>query len=264
MNTLNYYDESDILTYGTCNFFKYLSNPNMLHMHRQIEIMYVVNGRTEVLLADKTITLTKGDFYMTKPYELHAYHSKRAFASRFVSPILPDYISDRLASRIEHNTVYHDSSGELAEILYLYRTFEPMSTSVRMYYYEMIEKYINSLLTDKDVKETPEANIIRYITEHATDNLTLESVAFACCTNRCTVSKTVNNYSGQNFNSFVNKIRLSLFLEYYVRMRPSNIEKAALSSGFNSPRTFYRVFLSEFGMTPTQYMDKLNNIISNK
>lgn len=72
MEKKNYYDETDILTNGTCNYFSHLGGGgNFLHMHRQIEIMFSVKGDLFVTLGEKRYPMSTGDFVIIKPFELH-------------------------------------------------------------------------------------------------------------------------------------------------------------------------------------------------
>lgn len=260
MNKKDYYDETSILTNGTCNFFSSLGVAENLHMHRQIEIMFAVRGDFSVILGDEKHQLKTGDFIIIKPFELHAFTSKKKFGSKYVSPIFPDVVSNRLANMVKESVIGHDDANEWGEILSLYKTFQGMSQKNRLLYFEMLESIVTSALGEKApfVHDELADRVIRYVTENSHLPLTLDSVASACCTNRCTVSKIINKNCNQNFNSFLNRTRISAFLQNYVDKKPSNIETAAMEAGFQSPRTFYRAFFDEFKMTPTQYIEKLN------
>lgn len=261
MDKKNYYDETDILTNGTCNYFSNLGGGgSFLHMHRQIEIMFSVKGDLFVTLGEKRYPMSTGDFVIIKPFELHTFESKKKLSNRFVSPIFPDIVSERIANRLRESVICHADGNEWGEIVSLYKTFKDMSPKNRMLYFEMIENIVMDAISLKAPTERNNLSdkIIDYITENASSPLTLDSVAAACCTNRCTVSKIINTQCNQNFNSYLNRVRISRFLQNYIENHPSNLETAAQEAGFQSPRTFYRAFFDEFKMTPKQYIEKLS------
>lgn len=261
MEKKNYYDETDILTNGTCNYFSTLGkDTQLLHMHRQIEIMFSVKGDFFVTLGENRHHLSTGDFVIIKPFELHSFESKKSISNRFVSPIFPNIISERIANRLNESVICHADEKEWGKILSLYKSFKDMSQKNRILYFEMIENLVTDATSPKiPLKKNHLADkIISYINENAAAPLTLESVAAACYTNRCTVSKIINTQCNKNFNTYLNKVRISRFLQDYVENRPKNLEAAAQNAGFQSPRTFYRAFFDEFKMTPTEYIEKLS------
>lgn len=258
-NIKDFYDETKILTNGTCNFFNSLGSGGGLHMHRQIEIMFAIKGGFSVTLGDKKYDLKTGDYVIIKPFELHTFSSKRNLTSKYVSPIFPDVVSNRLSNKIKNSVIGHAQENDWGEILSLYKTFKNMSQKNRLLYFEMLESLVNSALLHELPSQQDELakSVINYIAENATLPLTLDYVAAECCTNRCTVSKIINSNCSQSFNSFLNRCRINIFLQGFADGERDSIESAASKAGFQSPRTFYRAFYEEFEMTPRQYLEKL-------
>lgn len=228
-------------------------------MHRQIEIMFAIKGDFTVVLGENRHLLHTGDYVIIKPFELHTFGSGVKWGNKFVSPIFPDEVSNRLENSITESVIGHADAGEWGEILSLYKTFSDMSPANRMLYFEMLESMVRRAINVDypTVHDELTYKVISYIRENASMPLSLESVASACCTNRCTVSKIINNTCHQNFNNFLNRIRISAFLQICIEGSVQNIEAAASEAGFGSPRTFYRAFFEEFAMTPGQYIEKL-------
>lgn len=251
------YDQSKLHINGTCNYFHRLGG--LLHVHRQIEIMFSIQGDVTVFLGNRQVEMHTGDFVIIKPFELHAFSAAMKLTNRFIAPILPDVISDRIALRLTDSLVCHDDGHQWGEVLALYRAFDPLSPENRMLYFQMVEHIVEDILdrTLPQASDSVEDAIIRYMIENSEKNLTLESVAEACCTNRSTVSRTVNTRCNRNFNAFLNRVRINQFLQNCMQEMPSNMEALALQVGFQSARTFYRAFYAEFHATPSQYLEKL-------
>lgn len=75
----------------------------------------------------------------------------------------------------------------------------------------------------------------------------------------------LKKYAGSiNLSDYINRLRL----EYAVRMIKDNknftIDYIAEASGFNSRSTFYRVFQNVYGMTPSQYLEILQEQSTNQ
>ena len=75
--------------------------------------------------------------------------------------------------------------------------------------------------------------------------------------NKNKVARMLQQYAGTNLNGYINGMRL----EYAARLlheHPADPIKAiAANSGFNSVRTFYRLFSEKYGMSPVEYKEKL-------
>lgn len=73
------------------------------------------------------------------------------------------------------------------------------------------------------------------------------------------VSKSINTYSGYNFNDYINKYRV----EYFKQLVENNyediymIKRNYIKCGFKQQSTFNRVFKQFEEMTPTEFIDKL-------
>lgn len=78
-----------------------------------------------------------------------------------------------------------------------------------------------------------------------------------CLINKNGVAKLMQRYAGTNLNGYINGMRL----EYAVQLMHKNhdlpIKAVAWDSGFRCLRTFYRLFLKKYGVTPTKYKERL-------
>ena len=85
--------------------------------------------------------MSTGDFVIIKPFELHTFESKKKLSNRFVSPIFPDIVSERIANRLRESVICHADGNEWGEIVSLYKNFKDMSPKNRMLYFENDRKY---------------------------------------------------------------------------------------------------------------------------
>ncbi|MBN2815023.1 MAG: AraC family transcriptional regulator, partial [Bacteroidales bacterium] len=77
-------------------------------------------------------------------------------------------------------------------------------------------------------------------------------------TNRTYISNLINDETGCNFNTWVNRYRIEHALEIMNR-HGSNLlvtEYIAHESGFGSPSSFIRAFKTHTGLTPGKYLQE--------
>lgn len=78
-----------------------------------------------------------------------------------------------------------------------------------------------------------------------------------CLVNKNRVAKLVQRYARTNLNGYINGLRLE-HAAWLLRERPElPIKAVAIDSGFRSRRTFYRLFVAKYGVTPTIYKENL-------
>lgn len=78
------------------SFSSFVSNDNTYpaHLHRQVEIMFVIAGDLEITIEDQTHALSKGDLSITFPdkiHSLHTSHSSRVLLMVFDIDFLQDF-----------------------------------------------------------------------------------------------------------------------------------------------------------------------------
>jgi len=117
-------------------------------------------------------------------------------------------------------------------------------------------KYVKSSLTDQKSSELFR-NLDRLMMEKRlyTDNLlTKEKVADYLNTNRTYLSRVINEKTGQTFTKYVNQYRIKEAIK--MLSDPYNdtpLKAICYDLGFNSMSTFYSLFSSVTGMTPSQF-----------
>ncbi len=89
-------------------------------------------------------------------------------------------------------------------------------------------------------------------------NLSLASLEKALELSEGYISQLINNFSGGNFSSYINNLRIEESKKF---LQNSEYEKytivsIALESGFNSKSAFYLAFKKATGISPTEYKKK--------
>ena len=122
------------------------------------------------------------------------------------------------------------------------------------------EKYASSSLTDEKSLELFRTleRIMREEKIYKDNFITKDKVAEILGTNRTYLSRIINEQSKLSFTHYVNRFRI----EEAIRLLsdPNNetpLKAISTELGFNSISTFYNLFQSSVGMTPSQYRNKV-------
>lgn len=89
-------------------------------------------------------------------------------------------------------------------------------------------------------------------------DLNLQELAQHLQINAVQLSSTINQELGQNFNDYINSLRIEEFIRAYTSdvNRRFTLLSIALDSGFNSKATFNRAFKKIKGCSPKEYFEK--------
>lgn len=114
-----------------------------------------------------------------------------------------------------------------------------------------IDFKFKTLVIPKDSRLHP---VMRYISEHISDDLQLESLAALFHFSTRNLSRLFRE-SGLHFSSHVNHLRIMRAIELLTEGN-SNIQEIAYETGFSTPSNFNRVFKQIVGTSPKLYMKK--------
>ena len=152
-----------------------------------------------------------------------------------------------------------------------------------MYYFTLQAYHVKYIKTSHEVSLQPEATIEADNAEYEQNmediealqaqislyidkqkpyldpELSLSQLAIALRSNKNNVSKAIN-YSGKNFNDFINELRVNeiIFQLKKGRHKERTLLSIALDSGFNSKATFNRAFKKTTGFSPLTYLAENN------
>lgn len=130
-------------------------------------------------------------------------------------------------------------------------------------------RHYESILTQAKEPELntlePEASIIfeqidQLIRQHGLfqqERLSLRDLATHSGLQEKTLSWAINQGSGNNFNDYINRLRIDAVCNQLQQQNPANILEIALAQGFSAKSTFNTAFKKHKGLTPTQFIKNL-------
>lgn len=246
------------------------NNSFATHLHKQIELMVVLEGSLTLTVDHVSRTLHAGDHALIFPNQLHTLqtvgsskillcifdgdfcHSYRKYFLNNI-PAANNFAVEQLSSH---------SKTAVDGLLLLTGEF-PRGTRIPAPILALAEGYLTLLLADifahmelvpRTVSEDLELEqkLLIYLETHYTEDLSLEILSREFGVSRFTLSRLFTDKLHTSFTYYVNSKRL----EYACNLLLStdlSVTQIALDAGFGSSRTFFREFHQAYHTTPREY-----------
>lgn len=232
------------------------------HFHSCFEVLYVVEGDVVATVNGKSAKLQEGDLYVAGSYDIHKTYTEKQ--SKCIVMIIPNTFLNGF-TQIAKGRVFKnhfltscEQSKEIRRCLELLikNNTDPVSLSLRCrgYLYVIFGILMQSLTLEDEPQQKDcqlPQQILLYIQEHIEGKLTLSEVAARFGYNDRYFSGFFRKHFGCGFNEYVNMLRVQHAASLFEN--GGTFLAAALESGFESQRTFNRVFKKIYGKTPTEY-----------
>lgn len=245
--------------FGENNVFSYY-NPQSLnypkHLHRSFEFLYVADGEINVSINNRIFTVPKKYGILILPYEIHSITTKK-YSDANICVFPPEYIktfSNMIEYKILDNPVFNLSTD--TESLILDKIFKDnlnlfqMKACLYLLCSEIMEhtKLLDNIKPDYELLH----NILKYIQENFTQDISLKSISSKFGYNYNYLSKYLNDILGTSFVGFINENRINYAL-YLLKNTKNTITDIAYACGYSSIRSFNRNFLKITKTTPKSY-----------
>ena len=252
-----YQQSQNSLSNYNYNIRRYTDRVWDYHFHRNLELIYVIEGNMNYTVNNKPYRLTAGEFGLCLPYDVHGYVPENntvywvlVFSEdyiRFLSKKFADKTGSgfqfRCKEPVENFIKEQLINGESPTIL-----------TLKSCLYAVMEEYLNNIsLVEKSKKEARiEAFISDYVRENHTEKLTLSELAKNLGYDYNYMSRYFHNTFNMSFSDFVNIYRIETATRLLEETEES-ICSIALKSGFQSVRNFNHFFKLCTDTTPSLY-----------
>ena len=240
----------------TYNAFFYDNCSWPYHFHKNYELIYVMEGTVELTLNDKIFTLTTDSFALVLPNAFHAYHTPDRsrvwigvfsgdFVGEFSKQAEGKYAADPrfTCSGITRQYLLENLiKAEQEDILLLKASL----------YAACREFSCGAVLVDSDWEKDFIHQVIAYISEHFREDISLTVIADLFGYEYHYLSRQFHKHFGMNFKQFINTYRMEYAQEQLLHTGDS-ITQIAHNAGFQTVRTFNRVFYEQTGVSPSDY-----------
>ena len=245
--------------------------PFPVHLHELAELVSVVSGSVLLKIDGTEFRLFPGDVAVIFPLTPHSYEEISDGASGLVAIFPPDMIP-------EYNGTFHSLEPDNPMLRAGKAGPDAWNVIQRMHALDMEKDlplciaYLHVLLasTLHYLSYHPVYNysdrglgqrIMRYISDHACEEITLESASRALGISASHLSHFFSDKIHVNFRQHINAIRIA---RARLLMRDSGYTLTMISDtcGYTNMRTFRRAFAKEMGCLPSEHLAALRNRIN--
>ena len=245
-------------------FYKEYENDKcVFQFHSHIELYFVEEGQMEFFVGGHQRILNAGEMSVALSYESHAY--KTPEHSRSSVFIIPIYLCEQFIIATRNRQASSPFITDSNIVLRIKECIEELKKKdineiTQMGYIHVILGIImDSVFSDTSVQPHDTmipSKMLLYINENFKSEMTLDVLATKFGYHKSYVSRYFKQCFRVGFCEYLSAIRLKNAL-ILMNEQKHSITHCALESGFNSMRTFYRVFHEEFGCSPKEYLDRL-------
>ena len=247
-------------------FYKeYENDACVLQFHSHIELYFVDEGAMEFIVNGHRRILYGGEMSVALSYDSHAYKTPDRSKSSVL--IIPVYLAEAFINATKHKkAAYH------------FITDKSTVKKIKGYIKELITDDVNEVIslglinvilgnvmksiffenseTASDMELS--SRILSYVNQHFKEDITLESLAHEFGYNKSYLSRYFKSSFNVGFNQYLSTVRLKNAL-ILMNEKKHSLTHCALEGGFNSMRTFYRVFENEFNCSPKEYVKNIDS-----
>lgn len=241
------------------------------HWHQEFELLFVESGSMLISINDDRRKLVAGEFALSKSGDIHYYETTMEDSQCILLVFKPEYfgfehnwpnglefsspyvangmIGQEQVRRI-HQLLLDVMSEKLAKDGYY-------ETMVRSRITELCVVLLRSVPTVDYFKSGGEystlcliRDVLEYIEEHYTENITLKSLSVEFNVDFYNLSKKFNRLTGNHLKSHIHELQISKAQQLLLSTDLTCIE-VAMACGFESVRTFNRTFMKIKQATPS-------------
>lgn len=237
------------------------------HMHENIEILYVYEGTQHISINNINYKITAGDTAVIFPNIVHQYYKgNKKYADEILiicdTKIFLNMFPD-LTNSIPKNPVIKKNifNNEALFALNGINTEKPFPIKLGFIYIIMTH-ILNNIEIEQNTEiysDNITKKIIEYIAKNFTNPLTLDIIAKDLCVSKYYISHIFSDKIKMNFRNYIGLIRAE-YASKLIRMTNDSLTEISDNSGFESQRTFNRIFRSVYGMSPRDYKYTINKL----
>lgn len=246
-----------------------INSPLHFHDNDEIEIMIMLDGFAECVISGNKYSINTGEAIIVTRYQPHSYHNALpvdTLSFIFKRNAFPELFFFFDGHSLVNPTINIKSSkGNISNIIdcLLDDLFENQNDDLIMESYTQIivSKMIKIMkqLNTHDSFFAPKSSFLenaqRYCFKNYANDLSISEIAKATNVHPNYLSSAFKAHYGTSLLHYINICRLQHACEM-IANKENSITDIAYACGFQSVRSFNRIFKEEIGCTPKEYQKK--------
>ena len=234
------------------------------HLHDAVEIIYVRKCRIQVTIQDHTLEMAKGELAVVFPETVHAYRTEAPKSCDVILFIFDENMFGPFLNQLKRShplNPYLKSHQVHGDILYALDRLEASSKEDASGF--LLGAWIQVILAHVLPLFTLEKNarpdntdltyhLVQYISLHFQEPMSLDTLARELNVSKYYLSHIFSKKLKMGFHEYLNNIRLD-YAQYLTRSTNDTLTRIWMDAGFESQRTFNRVFKEKYGTSPKDY-----------
>ena len=239
------------------------------HIHEAIEMVYITKGTLELGVGQELYHMEKGDFAVVFPNMIHHYQVFDTGENKalyiMVSPkLIPNYLDELQRWCPKIPVIYKEALPiDIAKAMKSLVDVEKENTRLIQAYVQMIFAHVFSEMHMVEKETVGSEDLVyltvEYVAKNYREKITLEKMSYDLGISKYVLSRLFAKTFHCNFTCYVNGIRLN----YAVSLLDGTnkpITEICFESGFESQRTFNRVFKERYRVTPREYRANVHTL----
>lgn len=240
------------------------------HIHKYIEVVYVFEGSQGIKIKDREYTIRTGEAAVIFPETVHSYTSDGVSEADVLILICAPKLFGKLFPDLNKLRAVNPIISENEIVPELRAAFEMIrpehGTGIKFSWACVIMSYIIETIQLENASYAPVEDItykiIKYIEENFTENITRKSLAERFNVSESYISVVFTDKFNMNLRNYLGVIRAE-YAAGLIRTTNETFTVISRLAGFESLRTFNRIFKSVYGMTPGAYKKNINRMMKN-
>ena len=237
-----------------------------LHSHEGVyEILYVEEGKASFWVEGTSYPMAKGDIIIARQDEMHRMiHTESYLYKRLVIYVTPVFFKkencEAYAGFFENRPVgignHFDAEDTFEEIVARIKKYSRLGEEllVRFALYELVWALNGASVNSLKERRGLVQDIVLYINENITHNLTLEKIAERFYISKYHLCRIFKEKLGLTVTRYIIHKRILLVKELCASGK--NITEACISAGFGDYSSFYVAYKKETGKSPAKDLKK--------
>lgn len=256
------------------------------HQHPFYEIFFFLSGNVNYIIEGKNYSLRPGDVLLTGSSDIHRpdiqpgkpYERIVIWLSDDFFGHLRDFYGEDLTTcftdaALKDYRLIRPDNQNILHLKQLCAQISEAKHSQEMGSYALASAYLTEFLVlvsrayydapdsiQYDIMENKKINqILSYINENLTDELSLEHLATQFYTSKYYLSRQFKQFTGLSLYQYIMKKRLIVSRD--LLRSGSSVMDACFRCGFGDYSNFLKAFKREFGKTPSKYLNAMHSVI---